>query len=70
MRTLSLVFSFILTASLVILGLAFLEDQVGQQRVIVKDEWLSSDIAVAKAAVVRPDSSSVAIRQSSLSGQQ
>jgi len=70
MRVVSLVFSFLLTASLVVLGLALLEDQVGQQRIVVKDEWLSSDIAVGKTGMVRSDSSSIAIRQSSLSGQQ
>jgi hypothetical protein len=42
MRILSLVFSFLLTASLAAVALTYLESRIGQHRIYVQDEWLSS----------------------------
>jgi hypothetical protein len=42
MRVLSLVFSFLLTVSLAVAALTYLEDRIGQNRIYVQDAWLSS----------------------------
>jgi hypothetical protein len=42
MRILSLVFSFLVTVSLATVALIYLERRVGQHRIYVQDEWLSS----------------------------
>jgi hypothetical protein len=42
MRMLSLVFSFLITVSLAIVALVYLEDRIGQHRIYVQDEWLSA----------------------------
>jgi hypothetical protein len=42
MRVLSLVFSFLVMASLAAAALTYLERRVGQQKIQVQDEWLSS----------------------------
>ena len=42
MRMLSLVFSFLVTASLAAVALIYLENRVGQQRIQVQDHWISS----------------------------
>ena len=42
MRKLSLVFSFLLTVSLAILALTYLEQRIGQQRIYVQAEWLGN----------------------------
>jgi hypothetical protein len=42
MRILSLVFSFLVTVSLVTVALTYLERRVGQHRIYVQDDWLSS----------------------------
>jgi hypothetical protein len=42
MRILSLVFSFLLTVSLAAVALTYLEGRIGQHRIYVQDEWLSS----------------------------
>ena len=42
MRVLSLVFSFVVTVSLAGAALIYLEGRVGQQRIVVQEEWLSS----------------------------
>jgi|tagenome__1003787_1003787.scaffolds.fasta_scaffold12273629_1 hypothetical protein len=42
MRLLSLVLSFLLTVSLVTAGLVYLEQHVGEHRIQVQDQWLSS----------------------------
>jgi hypothetical protein len=57
MRILSLVFSFLITALLATLALAYLEHRVGQQRIYVQDEWLSSFADSAQIAVAAPDTS-------------
>jgi hypothetical protein len=43
MRMLSLVVSFLLMVSLATLTLFYLEQRVGQNRVQVRNEWLSSN---------------------------
>jgi hypothetical protein len=57
MRILSLVFSFLITAFLATLTLIYLERRVGQQRIYVQDEWLSSSADSAQIAVAAPDTS-------------
>ncbi|HET6837294.1 MAG TPA: hypothetical protein VFH24_04570 [Gemmatimonadales bacterium] len=42
MRVLSLVFSLVVTLSLGGAALIYLEDRIGQHRIQVQDEWLSS----------------------------
>jgi hypothetical protein len=42
MRVLSLVLSFLLMVSLATMTLFYLEQRVGQNRIQVQDEWLSS----------------------------
>jgi hypothetical protein len=42
MRILSLVFSFLLAVSLAAVALIYLERRVGQQRIYVQDDWVSS----------------------------
>ena len=42
MRVLSLVISFLLMVSLATMTLFYLEQRVGQNRIQVQDEWLSS----------------------------
>ena len=42
MRVLSLVFSFVVTVLLAGGALIYLEGRIGQQRILVQDEWLSS----------------------------
>jgi hypothetical protein len=42
MRILSLVFSLVVTVSLAAAALIYLENRVGQQRIYVQDEWLST----------------------------
>jgi hypothetical protein len=42
MRILSLVLSFLVTVSLAAVALIYLERRVGQHRIYVQDEWLSS----------------------------
>ena len=43
MRILSLVFSLVVAISLMAMALIYLGERVGQQRIYVQDEWLSSD---------------------------
>lgn len=43
MRILSLVFSLVVAISLLAMALIYLGERVGQQRIYVQDEWLSSD---------------------------
>jgi hypothetical protein len=52
MRLLSLVLSFLLTVSLVTAGLAYLEQRVGEHRIHVQDEWLSSSDSATSALPV------------------
>jgi hypothetical protein len=42
MRILSLYLSFLITVSLATAALTYLADRIGQQRIYVQDEWLSS----------------------------
>jgi hypothetical protein len=42
MRILSLVFSFLVTVSLSAVALTYMEGRIGQHRIQVQDEWLSS----------------------------
>jgi hypothetical protein len=42
MRILSLVFSFLVAVSLAAVALIYLEDRVGQQRIYIHDDWVSS----------------------------
>ncbi|HEY9015451.1 MAG TPA: hypothetical protein VIM84_10365 [Gemmatimonadales bacterium] len=50
MRKLSLVVSFLLAVSAVGAALAYLEIRMGEQRIVVQDEWLSSGEPVAYRA--------------------
>jgi hypothetical protein len=52
MRILTLVVSFLLTVSLVTAGLAYLEQRVGEHRIPVQDEWLSSADSAPSASPV------------------
>ena len=42
MRLISLIFSFVLTASLATVALAYVSERVGQNRIEVQDGWISS----------------------------
>lgn len=42
MRVLSVVFSLFVTVSLAGAAWFYLEERIGQQRIVVQDEWLSS----------------------------
>jgi hypothetical protein len=42
MRILSLVFSFLFAVTLAAAALVYLERRIGQQRIYVQNEWLSS----------------------------
>jgi hypothetical protein len=42
MRIASLVFSFVVTISMLLAGLIYLEGRIGQQRIQVQDAWLAS----------------------------
>ena len=42
MRVLSLVFSFLVTVSLATVALSYLERRVGEHRIYVQDDWVSS----------------------------
>jgi len=50
MRVLSLVISFLLVVSLATMTLFYLEQRVGQNRIQVQDEWLSSSDQAAGSA--------------------
>jgi len=60
MRILSLVFSFLVTVSLAAVALTYLEGRIGQHRIYVQDEWLSSSDQsafpdTARIAIGNPD---------------
>lgn len=42
MRLLSLVFSFLITVTVVLASLIYLEQRVGEQRIYVQENWQSS----------------------------
>lgn len=42
MRLLSLVLSFLITVTVALAGLIYLEQRVGEHRIYVQDAWLSS----------------------------
>ena len=42
MRIASLVFSFVVTVSILLAGLIYLEGRIGEQRIQVQDGWLAS----------------------------
>jgi hypothetical protein len=42
MRMLSLFFSFLVAVTVAVVALIYLERRVGQQRIYVQDDWLSS----------------------------
>ena len=50
MRKLSLVVSFLLAVSAVGAALAYMEMRMGERRIVVQDEWLSSGEPVAYRA--------------------
>jgi hypothetical protein len=52
MRIFTLVVSFLLTVSLVTAGFAYLEQRVGEHRIHVPDEWLSSSDSAPAASPV------------------
>lgn len=66
MRILSLVFSLVVAISLMAMALIYLGERVGQQRIYVQDEWLSSDDVQAYRAYgdpkqTSPDTAKVAL---------
>ena len=66
MRILSLIFSFVLTVSLAAIALAYMEGRIGQHRIQVRDEWLSSSHEEAyrgygQAASAEPDTVQFAV---------
>jgi hypothetical protein len=52
MRILSLVLSFLLTVTVVLAGLTYLEQRVGEHRIPVQDSWLSSSDSATPASPV------------------
>jgi hypothetical protein len=51
MRLLSVVLSFLVTITVVLASLSYLERRIGEHRIYVQDRWLSSGDSVAE---VRP----------------
>jgi hypothetical protein len=51
MRILGLIFSSLVTVSLATLILIYLEQRIGEQRIAVRQEWLSADVATTSPLV-------------------
>jgi hypothetical protein len=52
MRIASLVFSFVVTVSMLLAGLIYLEGRIGEQRIQVQDAWLASSDSAGQSVPV------------------